>query len=326
MKYQSLSVEQIPTALRLFNEAAGTDMLHKPLNEEIFSQIFLVPKIKGQHNISLIAEDGLSFAAGCYVEAAVPKAYITMVLVDKQHRRKGLGTEILVKLEEQLRAKSELSTIEISFFNPQSFEWIVPHTNGHDHPNTPGVDMQSGYYLFFKNCGYHDGSCQNSYHIALEDYRYPLDIQKKIDQLQEQNISITLYDQQKHIGLQELINSFGNDMWNRDILLEMEKQNPRPLLIVDKEGIAKGFAGPLDVQKSGRGYFAGIGVHEDCRGMGAAKVLFSKLCMSLKSMGATYMTLFTGEANPARNIYEAAGFHIVRSWSVMRKQYKGEKK
>ena len=37
-------------------------------------------------------------------------------------------------------------------------------------------------------------------------------------------------------------------------------------------------------------------------------------------MGAGYMTLFTGEANPARNIYEAAGFRIVRTWADMRKE------
>ena len=81
-----------------------------------------------------------------------------------------------------------------------------------------------------------------------------------------------------------------------------------------------GFTGPLAVQPSGRGYFTGIAVHPDCRGGGAGKVLFSSLCESLRDMGAGYMTLFTGEANPARNIYEAAGFRIVRTWADMRKE------
>ncbi|TVR54608.1 MAG: GNAT family N-acetyltransferase, partial [Spirochaetaceae bacterium] len=42
-------------------------------------------------------------------------------------------------------------------------------------------------------------------------------------------------------------------------------------------------------------------------------------CMGLKQIGAEFMSLFTGEANPARNIYEAAGFKIVRTWANMRK-------
>ena len=41
--------------------------------------------------------------------------------------------------------------------------------------------------------------------------------------------------------------------------------------------------------------------------------------VALKAMGASFMTLFTGENNPARNIYEAAGFTVVRTWADMRK-------
>ncbi|HIX29130.1 MAG TPA: GNAT family N-acetyltransferase, partial [Candidatus Blautia stercoravium] len=81
-----------------------------------------------------------------------------------------------------------------------------------------------------------------------------------------------------------------------------------------------GFTGPLDVEKKGRGYFAGIAVDESVRGKGVAKILFCELCMGLKEQGASFKTLFTGEKNPARNIYEAAGFQIVKSWANMRKE------
>ena len=53
---------------------------------------------------------------------------------------------------------------------------------------------------------------------------------------------------------------------------------------------------------------------------GAGTALFASLCMGLKDMGAEYMTLFTGENNPARNIYRAAGFKIVRTWANMRRE------
>jgi len=76
------------------------------------------------------------------------------------------------------------------------------------------------------------------------------------------------------------------------------------------------------VQPSGRGFFLGIGIHSDYRGVGAGKALFAALCKGLKGIGASFMTLFTGEENPARNIYEAAGFKIVKSWVVMRKEVK----
>ena len=84
-------------------------------------------------------------------------------------------------------------------------------------------------------------------------------------------------------------------------------------------GKAVGFTGPIHVQESGRGYFAGIGVHSEYRKYGLGKALFSTLCKSLKEIGAGYMTLFTGETNPARYIYQSAGFKIVKTWSDMDK-------
>ena len=51
-------------------------------------------------------------------------------------------------------------------------------------------------------------------------------------------------------------------------------------------------------------------------------VLFSVLCRSLKEIGASYMTLFTGETNPARYIYQSAGFKIVKTWADMEKKIK----
>ena len=66
----------------------------------------------------------------------------------------------------------------------------------------------------------------------------------------------------------------------------------------------------------------GIGVDPAHRGHGLGKLLFCKLCAALRDEGAAFMTLFTGENNPARNIYEAAGMRVVRCFSCMRKVIK----
>ena len=78
--------------------------------------------------------------------------------------------------------------------------------------------------------------------------------------------------------------------------------------------------GYINLAEKENGIFLGIGVHPDCRGLGAGKTLFAALCRGLKQQGAGDMTLFTGENNPARNIYEAAGFKIVKVWADMRKE------
>lgn len=48
-----------------------------------------------------------------------------------------------------------------------------------------------------------------------------------------------------------------------------------PVIIAEHNGKAVGFTGPIHVQESGRGYFAGIGVHSEYRKYGLGKALFS---------------------------------------------------
>jgi GNAT superfamily N-acetyltransferase len=205
------------------------------------------------------------------------------------------------------------------FFNPVMIPWVVPGTDA-DHPNAPGVDVACDGYLFLKNHGYRDIVYQNSYYLPLSDYRFPADIERRIECLAEDGLRITRYNPARHRGLDELFDDLGNDEWRGIIMENLARgEDADPVLIVEHDGRACGFTGPIRVQPSGRGYFAGIGVHSDYRKRGAGKVLFAALCMELKGIGASFMTLFTGETNPARGIYEAAGFRIVRTWADMRK-------
>ncbi|MCI8406459.1 MAG: GNAT family N-acetyltransferase [Oscillospiraceae bacterium] len=316
--------EDAQQAMALFNGAADAgELLYRPFQSlDAFEAFFLHRKEEGLTTVSLLREDGAAFASGCYA-AGAPKMYITLVLVKPELRRRGIGREALRALEDRLAeiAGPEVKSYEITFFNPMNFTWVIPGTNGHDHPNAPGVDVAGLGYIFLKNCGYRDFAYQNSYHVDLADYQFPADIQTRIQRLKEQGIEITYYDPAKHTGLPELFDNLGSEDWRKQIMENLALPGGgNPVLIVAQNGKAMGFTGPLSVQESGRGYFCGIGVHSDCRGNGAGKVLFSSLCKSLKDMGAGFMTLFTGETNPARNIYEAAGFSIVRSWTDMRRE------
>lgn len=306
-------------ARALFNAlSAGGEVLYKPFEtDEAFASFFLTDS-SARKTVALGGEG--AFAAGCYVLES-GKAYITFVGVQPQERRQGKGRAILSALEKELTAFSGEKKYECSFFNPMNLVWSVPGFPGHDHPNAPGVDVACGGYIFLKNCGYRDFAYQNSYHIDLPSYQFPPDIQQRIARLKERGIEITLFDPARHTGLEELVEDLDNPLWRKELLGNAAKPGGGdPLLIVDQGGKTMGFTGPLAVQPSGRGYFAGIGVHSACRGGGAGKVLFSSLCASLRDMGASFMTLFTGETNPARNIYEAAGFQIVRTWADMRKE------
>ncbi len=328
-----LVAPDVPACVALWNEACEGPraLVYKHLAPAAFSELFMT-SAADVAVVNLVARSGeeiVGFASGTVRTGAAPgggghgggQGYITVVLVRDDQRRRGIGRALLGTLETRLaRASEGIDRYEVMFFNPVNLPWSVPGTDAHDHPNAPGVDVSCDGYLFLKNHGYRDIAYQNSYYLRLADYRYPPDIQERITRLEDDGIRIVRYDPALHHGLDELFDNLENDDWRETIAANLASDGPGdPVLIVEAGGRACGFTGPTRVQESGRGYFAGIGVHSDYRGRGAGKVLFAALCMQLKEIGASFMTLFTGEANPARNIYEAAGFRIVRAWADMRK-------
>lgn len=292
------------------------DILHESIKIETFRDKIFAKR--EQECVNLIEKEGRGFASGC-IDKNMKKAFITMITVAKEERRKGLGRELLNALEKELFLRSGFDSIELSFFNPITFSWGIPEGQA-NHPNLPGIDIKSMAYPFFLTCGYADFAIQNCYYLSLSDFQYSEAIRQKKEELYRQGFTFEVYNKRIHNNMKEVIESFENPMWIRDILLEKPVyEGGRPILVpVYKENVC-GFTGPLDVESSGRGYFAGIGIDKAFQKRGLAKVLFCMLCNELKGMEASFMTLFTGENNPARMIYEAAGFTVVRTFADMRK-------
>ncbi len=309
---------------RLYKEAVtDREVPYCAMEQEVFEQFFFEEDSHPElHKVSVVAAEGTAAASGCFV-GKEERAYITLILVDKKHRRTGLGGKILSELEKILIKESGVQKIEAVFFNPMTLSWEVPGHLGCEHPNAPGVDVSGAGYLFLKNNGYRDYAMQNSYFLPLSKYDPPKSIEDRLKTLKENKINITIYDKKIHKGMEEMLERLANPMWIRDIPGEPSvEEGGRPILIAEKDSVVLGFTGPMACQENGRGYFAGIAVDEAARGMGVAKTLFSLLCVNLKELGASYMTLFTGENNQARNIYEEAGFKIVKTWADMRKTRK----
>ena len=65
--------------------------------------------------------------------------------------------------------------------------------------------------------------------------------------------------------------------------------------------------------------YTAIGIVPQYQHRHLGKLLFFRLCAEEKRAGAVYMSLFTGVANPARRIYESAGFTSVRTFGVLLK-------
>lgn len=320
MSIKKMTNQHIGPCVGLWNQISGSDdFLYKHIDDKIFEQKFL--KNSDTYDIiSYVFEDKnnvIGFTSGV-AHPERKKAYITMILVHPNQQRKHIGSDLLNTFENHIKKEyKEIESIDLIFFNPITLTWIIPKTKSDDHPNSPGVDMKSHAFSFFKALGYNTFAIQNSYYKNIRNYKYTKDMLSQIEGLKSQNIRIE-YASLKHSGFNELFDNLNNSLWKNEIKHALEQN--QPVLIAEKDGQMIGFTGPLAVQDSLRGYFTGIGVHSDYRGLGIGKVLFSSLCYHLNQIGAHYMTLFTGENNPARHIYEHEGFKIVRSWADMRKE------
>lgn len=323
MRIIPLLKENYEKAAALFNNVAEGETPYRKLNIQQFTESFVENSDKVL-KCALVAEDFgriYGFASGC-VKKDGDIGYITFIVVDSSMRRKNVGHALLAALEKGLKELAPIEKFEITFFNPVNLTWIVPGTACHDHPNAPGVDVRSDAYVFYKNEGYIDTAYQNSFYLQLKKYQMADAVKEKISGLKEHELSVCLYDSTKHHGMEELFDDLGSPLWKEEIMGIISKPNHEPVIIAEHNGKAVGFTGPIHTQESGRGYFTGIGVHSEYRKYGLGKALFNMLCQTHKDIGSEFMTLFTGETNPARRMYQGAGFKIVKSWTDMAKEIK----
>jgi ribosomal protein S18 acetylase RimI-like enzyme len=269
-----------------------------PLNEDSFNH-----KVLENKTVLVSKNNEINGFISCCIQDT--DAYITLHFGDRDTKIR------LLQWMEDVLATSHIFKIWIHFFNPVR----IPFYPIQDiiHPGVQGVEYHSKEYTMYKNLGYCDNSLQNTFYLQLKKFHstyieYP-----------SMSISIEIYNSTKHKGLHDFASRLNAPHWEREIILNDNSKNPLPLLVALDNNVVIGFTGPLAVSDSGRGYFAGIGILSEYQGRKIGKYLFHNLCFNLKTMGATYMTLFTGENNRAKYIYLKAGFQIVSRQMTMKK-------
>lgn len=317
----------IKDVVELWNSSCGSNFLYKQFTDESFIEKFIKNQYFTYEGTFVLTKKGkvIGFANGIFRNDYLPgedfksvPGYITMILVRKGMRGQGYGSKLLKKVEEYL-IKNGKRKLNIDFFNPINLEWTIPGTGFHDHPNAPGVDMEGLAYEFLLKNGYIHRATLVSMYRPLNEFRFSNDVLSKYIALRNKNITIQIYDKDKHLGLQEFFDNLKNEHWRKDINDNLRSSSPKPFLVALRKDEVCGFAGPLEVEKSGRGKFCGIGVEPAFEGNGIGKLLFFKLCSEFKNAGASFMSLFTVSNGNARRMYKDAGFTVVREWSILSK-------
>jgi ribosomal protein S18 acetylase RimI-like enzyme len=319
--------------IRFWNAVCDeNDVVYKPFTRETFTKTFPMNPNFDTGGMILLweGEELIGLACGIYRKESLPgeslealPGYLTAVMVRSDRRGAGYGRMLVERVENYLRQNGKRE-IRVDFFNPIRLEWLIPGSPGYDHPNAPGADMAGPGYEFLKRMGYAQRAVEEVMVADLKTFRMPASIPDKDRRLRENDIAIELYDDQKHTGLQSFFDRLKNEHWRNDINGNLSLERPFPFLVAASKGAICGFAGPLEIEPSGRGRFCGIGVDPGFEGRGIGTILFFKLCESFKEIGASFMSLFTGENNKAKNIYSSAGFEVVRRWALFAKSLTNE--
>ncbi|HSK68245.1 MAG TPA: GNAT family N-acetyltransferase [Candidatus Limnocylindria bacterium] len=321
----------VPDVVRMWNGAvASGEMLYRPLTEGYFREKFLSPEVY-EPGLLLAAEEGgrvVGFIAGCRPRAFLPgqteantPGYLTMLLVDAGQRRRGVGSALLLALEDALKGLGK-TALAVSSLNPVNLDWVIPGTPGHEHNKAPGADEEGPGYPFLLNRGFVPRVREAAMYLDLSQYEKSPDVEGKRESLRAQGVTAGLYDPALGYEFDEMCDRVGSEYWRKVLRDELAKESPRPILAATVPGHIVAFTGPVDRQESGRGWFTGICTDPQYERRGIATVLFADLMEQFLRAGARYSTLFTGVENHAQRLYAKAGFRAARHFAIMNKDLK----
>lgn len=300
-----------------YNRARNTfegGLCLRPVGEATVASWF-----SGDDRVTFAAMEGeemVGLVSGTYLPER-GTGYLSYLCVSPEHRGLGIGKALMDGLEAALFSFEGCEKLDVVFHNPVMLPWYVAEDGGHHHPCVPGVDVASGLFGFLEHRGWGEFVRQNAYYRPLAGYADPPRMAEVRAKLLAEGIEVTLYDPQRHRGLAELFDNIGNLGWKAQVMAHTDK----PIVVaVDHraDGLVVAYTGPLSITE-GRGNFCGIGTRREYRGRGIGKVVFCEMCARHARSGGEFMSLYTGTNNPARHIYEAAGFSIVRSFANLRK-------
>ena len=309
-------------ALLCLWNTAGKRMGYAPLTQGKFRELLLDhPEFSPEFTFVLEKPDGIcGFINGCagdHIADGSSVGYISCLILAEQEDTAQNTARLLTALENAFRNAGRTHSTA-SFFNPIRLPWVLPGTDGHQHNNAPGVATDLPLYGRMCDLGYRETSRECALHYDLAEHVTPEWVENKAAAMAEQGYTVARYDPLLHQGLDDMVESLHNTMWSAEI--PAAGRAGMDLLVALKGTVCAGFTGPVYPEETGRGYLAGIAVapQYECKGLGT--LLFYRLLQREKEVGSRYMSIFTGEENKARFIYLNAGFQIVRTFAIMRKE------
>lgn len=326
MQIRPVQPADIPRITQLWNSSVlSGEVVYKPLQEAAFRALFLDSAAACPDLLLVALKEDVpqGFLIGNIKKQYLPgetfantPAFLTALIVDPSHRHQGMGTALLNAFRQRLAAMGK-QRIAISGDNPIKLAWLIPGTPQHDHNNAPGMDTLCPGYPFLLARGFQELHREVAMYLNLSQYVPLADMPQRLERLAQEGITAGRYDPAWRYEFDTMCDRVKSEYWRKVLQDELASPAPRPILAATVPGHFVAFTGPVDKQPGGRGWFTGICTDPLYEKKGIATVLFNLLMHEFIQVGAAFSTLFTGDTNHARKIYERAGFSVARTFSVM---------
>lgn len=233
------------------------------------------------------------------------RGWIVVMFVDKEYQRKGIGTALVNRAEEDMK-RTGAKNITLSAYSPSYF--------------FPGVDEENypAAAAFFKGLGYVPGKKDYSMCKDLHGYQMSQESVKKMEAAEEKGYRFINFTYDYALELLEFNkNQFGGG-WKRNALIAMQNGTAEDLilLVLSPKGSICGFCMRMIDGNPMR--FGPIGIDKAMRNEGLGSILLDFAQLEMAKRGVYHM-YFVSTDEPGRRYYERHGIHVFRSFTSYKK-------
>ncbi len=251
---------------------------------------------------------GLSVARRLPLEDAPPdwdRGYITLLAVHPDWQRRGIGSQLLQRMEEYLHSRDR-KTVLVSPYAPNYF--------------IPGVDVNAyaGALCFFLQHGYQEVYRPIAMDCSLLGLQVPEWVCQREAQLRQEGVVVEPYRPSLVLPLFRFLREEFPGDWQRfvrEAIIRIEQgDNPERVWMAHEGGRVLGFS-HFDGER-----FGPIGVAQSQRGRGIGQVLMFRTLQSMRLQGLHTAFFLWSDDRTAERLYHAAGFVETRRFALLRKE------
>lgn len=234
------------------------------------------------------------------------RGFINVMFVDESHRKKGIGTSLLKRAEDELYVRGA-RRITLGAYSPSYF--------------FPGIDEENygPSKKFFESKGYIRGEVNFSMKKDLHGFHLTKEMENKYERIVKEGFEIKHFNYQYTLKLLEFaLGEFGGG-WKRNIMISMRLSlaEENILLVVDPRDEVVGFSMRMIDGNPMR--FGPIGISETVRNYGIGGVLFDFMQADMAKKSVYHLYFVTTDI-PGRRFYERHGLSVFRTFYDYDKQ------